>query len=818
MSIEISYMRNAINDLIVNPLEDYDALRSKYAWRASYWKQIPIFGQILNGFFDCNSTKAPICEPLANEANPKLDATIWKLKQAIDANKKAIFSDCQIVRSLIQLSVVFKKSIVRFRQDPTDPYFNEPSTSDDSRFRNIEEKIQSTSVKTQRLYRKILLFETYVYENSSVCLLPNGQTLPHIFKNEFEWKYYIKKAVRNKNVHLCKSCWAQRDKLKIELSTFEPIDLFKISCLLDDPKIFAYSFSLLKLDDLKRILQQEHFSLESYFDQPTADGFIVKFEDGLSTKQYSLSLKVLAARSDYFLPYFYKRFSDNSSIIQVEDCSSVEQVLRFIYSGKIMINLENWKSIYSLSQYLCISELTNQCTQWAQNNQIDPSTNEGFSLWREDLLPYLPEWVYGSADIIKTPHNFLFLSEVLQKLGPVIIEKCAEKEKKQFLQILSRQFKGIINGNCPTVQILKQGISHPIMGKAVEFPTHIKLIFVFFEERIDQFNCFLENESKISKEEFFLQFNPLKKVAENWQILLDISHKPILDYDDSLALCTCSINLPQFNDGIYTQYPSITRSLQLIVRNIAKNVIEKQYDSTSEAYRNFCNKLKIEILPPQTVQICIEQHVLEVVESFKKEISDLFQIIQGGLSPVLNKSILDKFFSHLEKEIAVFNTAMELAHQDFGLQFQKITLQNLMVQFSDLQEMIQIMGKIEEMILIDEIDLKISLLNDIAKQLLPFEETRIIWEKYPRLEVAIERIIGTLTQAAFSNYRFEMVRTTQNESKFASDQQRQAAITNAAQLLSLKLGHKNFDVVIEPDVSNDRLFAESLARRIRDED
>lgn len=437
MSIEINYMRSVINDLIVNPLEDFDNLCSKYAWRASFWneglKQIPFCGQILNSFFNYNATKSLMHEPLATEANSKLDATIWKLKQAIDANKEVIFSDYQIVRSLIQLSAVFKKIIVSFRQLPTDPYFNKPSTDCDGRFENltnIEEKIQNTSVKTQRLYRKILLLETYIYENSSICMLPNGQSLPLIFNSPIEWNYYIKKALRNKNVHLSKSCWAQKDKLKIGLATLGPIDLFKIYCLVNDHQNLSYSLSLLKLEELKIILQKELFSLENYFDLPFEDEFVVKFEDSQMTKQYSLNLKVLAARSDYFLPYFYKRFKDNFSSIHVEDCISAELVLRFIYSGKILINQENWGSIYSLSQYLCISELTHECTKWAKNNQIELATNDGLPLLRSDLLPYLPKWVSDSVNIIKAPKNSLFLTEVQHKLGPVTIEKCAEKEKK----------------------------------------------------------------------------------------------------------------------------------------------------------------------------------------------------------------------------------------------------------------------------------------------------------------------------------------------------------------------------------------------------
>lgn len=393
-----------------------------------------------------------------------------------------------------------------------------------------------------------------------------------------------------------------------------------------------------------------------------------------------------------------------------------------------------------------------------------------------------------------------------------------KKKKKQFLQILTRQLKGIINGNCPTVQVLKQGISHPIMGKSVEYPAHIGLFFEFCAERIDQFNSFLDNESKICKEEFFLQFKPLKNMAEIWQILLDISHNRILMEEDSRILCSCSIKLPPFNDEIYNQYPSITSSLKSIIQNIGKKVTTKQFDSISEAFNNFCSKLKIEFLPPQTVQTSLEQHVLDVVESFKKEISDLFQISQGQLSPVLDKNIINKFFIHLEKELVVFNNTMELTHLDFGLQFQMVSLQEVMAPFSDLLGMTQVIGKIEEMILMDEIDVKIGCLNDIVNLLLPVESMGLIWEKYPRLEVAIERFIGSLTQVAFSNYHFEMVRTIKNESKFLADQQRKEAVTNAIQLLSQKLDYKNFEVVIEPDVSNDYLFAKSLALRIRDED
>ena len=82
---------------------------------------------------------------------------------------------------------------------------------------------------------------------------------------------------------------------------------------------------------------------------------------------------VLAAGSDYFKTLFENaRFTENAksrvTLSSAFRASTVDEVLTFLYTGKIVISAGNWPGIYQIADYLLLSELKEDCISFLEDN------------------------------------------------------------------------------------------------------------------------------------------------------------------------------------------------------------------------------------------------------------------------------------------------------------------------------------------------------------------------------------------------------------------------------------------------------------------
>ena len=82
---------------------------------------------------------------------------------------------------------------------------------------------------------------------------------------------------------------------------------------------------------------------------------------------------VLAAGSDYFKTLFENaRFTENAksrvTLSSAFRASTVDEVLTFLYTGKIVISAANLRGIYQIADYLLLAELKEDCISFLEDN------------------------------------------------------------------------------------------------------------------------------------------------------------------------------------------------------------------------------------------------------------------------------------------------------------------------------------------------------------------------------------------------------------------------------------------------------------------
>lgn len=359
-------LKKVIEDLAANPLDSFDRL---YASKSS--------GRLWNLLFP-TSPPFEAQEQRIESILPKMHATIWKLKEKIDQDKEAIFSDRVTVGKLLEFSEKLKCVVIR-----------------------SQEKSDQLSDESQSLYRIALHFENYLYMNIST----RHENHDLIQLNALNYIYYFVQGVKYQNKNFCKAFFEfvyKENLMEIFLNAIHFDDrlsftmLLKASYSVSDETMILFSLEQLTKEDFKQLLIFEKFSLQDLFNRSKFSDFTLKVTDDDGKQQhYFLNRNILMSHSEYFAGLFQQGFQWKESEIlefQVTTQEIFEQILYFIYSGEITVTVENCAEIYKYSQYLMIEELCKICREQFQIIEYDPPEPKEFNVELKEFYAELKEF------------------------------------------------------------------------------------------------------------------------------------------------------------------------------------------------------------------------------------------------------------------------------------------------------------------------------------------------------------------------------------------------------------------------------------------
>ena len=171
---------------------------------------------------------------------------------------------------------------------------------------------------------------------------------------------------------------------------------------------------------------------------------------------------ILVASSDYFKSLFLgpvKTDEDKVDLSSVAlDFESVEAVIEFLYTGKIIIDDENLEALLKLSTYLLLTEIVNICKAYMKGSTALESYLNYYLLSVVYMLPEHDQYTLA-ATVQSRFHDFFIFDASTKAISPIHLKHLMERNNNMFKHvcvqdILSFVTDWVLNGKTEEHELL----------------------------------------------------------------------------------------------------------------------------------------------------------------------------------------------------------------------------------------------------------------------------------------------------------------------------------------------------------------------------